>query len=291
MFSALPTDEIGPNMPRTTDEAARYGQIDRAYASRLAAEGVDAGPVWMINLMKYRDRAHYADGRADDISGREADDRYTPLEALAKVGAEIVFVGDVERQLLGDAPMWDRVGVVKYPSGTAFIDMWSLPEFQRQHVHKDAGMEHTIVIGGRPMELPGVNDASVGWSEVPHPPTGDDPAVMVIHVLAYHESTAGATPEQMAAYQEAAGRVAQPHGVRVDGWFTAEGTIVGDGRSWDQIRFNAFPSAAAFMAVVTDPTRLEAQRNHREKAIADTYALMVRPIVDRLAESIGHGDR
>jgi len=276
-------------MTRTSNEAHRYGQIDRDYAGSLAAAAGEDGPVWMVNLMKYRDRADYTDGRDATISGREADDRYTPLEALAAVGAEIVFVGDVEHQFLGDAPTWDRVAVVKYPSGKAFIDMQSLPEFQRQHVHKDAGMERTIVIGGRPIDLPGVNDDSVAWSDVPHPPTDEDPSVVVIHVLAYHESDAGATPVDMAAYQTAAGRVAQPHGARVDGWFAAEGTIVGDGRRWDQVRFNAFPSAAAFSAVVTDPARLEAQRNHREQAIADTYTVMVRPVVNRLAESVTAG--
>ena len=56
----------------------------------------DDGPVWMVNLMKYRETADYADGRESAISGREADDLYTPLESLAAVGAEIVFAGDVD---------------------------------------------------------------------------------------------------------------------------------------------------------------------------------------------------
>ena len=74
--------------------------------------------------------------------------------------------------------------------------------------------------------------------------------------------------------------------MRVAGWFAVEGTIVGDGRSWDQVRFNEFPSKAAFMAVVTDPERLEAQRRHREPAIADTYTMIVRPTINRIAESV-----
>jgi hypothetical protein len=65
-----------------------------------------------------------------------------------------------------------------------------------------------------------------------------------------------------------------------------EGTILGDGRQWDQIRFNVFPSRAAFMAVVFDPERLEAQKAYRETAIADTYTLITRPSIDRLYESI-----
>jgi hypothetical protein len=71
--------------------------------------------------------------------------------------------------------------------------------------------------------------------------------------------------------------------VRIDGWFAIEGTIVGDGRAWDQVRFNAFPSKAAFMAVVMDPARLEAQRQHRERAIADTYTMILRPTLNLLA--------
>jgi hypothetical protein len=41
------------------------------------------------------------------------------------------------------------------------------------------------------------------------------------------------------------------------------------------------------MAVVTDPAPLEAQREHRETAIADTYMLVTRPMIDRLVEWIG----
>jgi len=52
------------------------------------------------------------------------------------------------------------------------------------------------------------------------------------------------------------------------------------------VRFNEFPSKAAFMAVVTDPSRLDAQKNHREVAIADTYALIVRAGLNELEASI-----
>lgn len=125
------------------------------------------------------------------------------------------------------------------------------------------------------------------WSDVPHPPTADDGPVMVLHVIGYEDAEATClSPADMEAYSNAAAEVAVPHGVRIAGWFAAEGTIVGDGRSWDQVRFNAFPSKAAFMAVVTDPDRLTAQRAHRESATADTYTMIVRPTLDRIADSI-----
>jgi hypothetical protein len=205
------------------------------------------------------------------------------------VGAEVELLADVDAQLLGDAPRWDRVGIVKYPTRRSFIEMQSRKDFQEAHVHKDAGMEATIVMGGQPIEPPGLPDGveEVAWDAVPHPPSDEDPAVLVLHVLSF-EDPAGwdETPEEMAAYTRHASTVAAAHGVRVPAWFAVEGTIIGDGRTWHQARFNAFPSKAAFMEVVFDPERLQAQAEHREVALADTYTLILRPTIDRLAESL-----
>ena len=267
-------------------EQPRYGQIDHEYGLKLATTSPeDDGPIWMVNLMKYRPTADYTDGRESAISGREADDIYAPLDVLADIGAEVVFVADVDQQLLGDDPQWDRVAIVKYASRRSFIEMQSRPDFQDKHVHKEAGMEATIVSGCLP--LPSPQGELVDWADVAHPPTAEDGPVVVIHVLKYDEASAAAvTPDEMVAYQTAAGLVAVPHGVRINGWFAVEGTILADGRSGDQIRFNEFPSKAAFMAVVTDPARLEAQKGHREVAIADTYTMILRPTINRIAESI-----
>ena len=277
-------------MNKPSRNGPRYGQIDYDYGRRLATTPPeDDGPVWMVNLMCYRETADYADGRGSSISGREADDLYTPTGPLAAVGAEIVFVAEVEDQLLGDEPRWSRVAVVKYPTRRSFIEMQQRDDFKELHQHKDAGMAATIVIGTRPIPGPDL-DVGAGdvvqpdWADVAHPPTADDGEVMVIHVLRFHEQ-GGSTPDDMAAYTGHAAAVAAPHGARVAGWFAVEGTIIGDGRGWDQVRFNAFPSRRAFMAVVSDPARLQAQAEHREPATADTYALVTRPTINRLKES------
>jgi hypothetical protein len=54
--------------------------------------------------MKYHDVAQYSeDGVVDHaISGREADDRYNPASILNKIGATIVFAGDVTSNNVGD---------------------------------------------------------------------------------------------------------------------------------------------------------------------------------------------
>ena len=41
----------------------RYGLVDREYGIQLATTSpADDGPVWMVNLMKYREVADYVDG-------------------------------------------------------------------------------------------------------------------------------------------------------------------------------------------------------------------------------------
>src|SRR5437870_5545594 len=111
-----------------------YGTVDDEYASRLAStpEAGD-GPVWMINLMKYKAVAEYSDGRAVHISGREADDRYAPLDVFAAIGAEVVFVADVDTQFFNEVPAWDRVAIVKYPTRRSFVDMQSRGDFIERH--------------------------------------------------------------------------------------------------------------------------------------------------------------
>jgi uncharacterized protein (DUF1330 family) len=262
-----------------------YGTIDADYARRLASVApADDGPVWMINLMRFRERAVYVDGRDTDLTGREADDRYAPFGPFRTVGAELVFLSEVEAQFLGEDQDWDRIAVVRYPSRRSFLEMQEVPEYLELHKHKEAGLASTFVIVGLPVELPELPSASPALDMVPHPSTPEDGPVVILHVLRYHE---GHQSEDMELYTGEAARIALPHGVRIGAWLDVEGTIVGDGRDWDQVRFNVFPSKEAFLAVALDPERLAAQADHREPAIADTYTVMLRPTINRLAESIG----
>lgn len=128
----------------------QYAAIDAEYASRLATcPADDDGPVFLVNFMKYRARADYGGGDDRGASGREADDRYAPVDVLAAIGAEIVFFGDVET-----GGEWDRIGIVKYPTRQSVIAMQSRPDFQEKHLHKAAGMERTIVCGSIPLVAP-----------------------------------------------------------------------------------------------------------------------------------------
>ena len=151
-------------------------------------------------------------------------------------------------------------------------------------------MAETIVLGCLPLPYPEPPPGVVfpDWADVPHPPTTEDGPITVVHVMRFADAGAALTiPDEMGAYASAIAAIATKQGARVAGWFAVEGTIIGDGRAWHQVRFNQFPSRRAFMALATDPERQLAQQDHRDTAIADSYTVLVRPAIAGIAESIG----
>jgi hypothetical protein len=221
-----------------------YGKPNREYGMRLASTPPEEdGPILMVNLIKYRERAVYADGSDRGASGREADDRYAPVDVLSKIGAEVALFADVDAQLDPGSPRWDRVGCVLYPTRRSFIEMQSRTDFQERHVHKEAGIETTIVMGSCliPSSIEGTG-LQRDWKDVEHPPTSEDGPVVVMHVIRFAEDDAA---EHMHEYHSAAFEVAARQGARIAGWYRVEDTILGDGRVWHEVRFNQFPSKAA----------------------------------------------
>lgn len=110
------------------------------------------GPIYMVNLLKYRERAAYADGRDITLTGREAYAIYAAgvVETLAAVGGSIVFAGEVSGLLIGQVEdLWDQVAIAMYPSGSAMVKMFTSPEYQEIHVHRQAGLAGQLNITTR----------------------------------------------------------------------------------------------------------------------------------------------
>ena len=176
----------------------RYGRVNFEYASDMGTREPSLdGPIFMVNLMKYRAHADYRGevDTAETISGKEADDRYAPVDVLEKIGATVAFFGDVVQQSSVDE--WDRVGIVRYPSRRSFIEMQSRRDFQEKHVHKEAGMDYTICLGALP---------KLGT------PTRSQ--FCTLHLTA---------SEQGLAMNDA------------QALFSVEGTVLGDGRVWTDL--------------------------------------------------------
>lgn len=101
------------------------------------------GPICMVNLLRFKDRAQYEDGRETDLTGREAYELYGRgvTKLLAQYGGEIVFAGDVTFLALGQVEdLWDEVAIVKYPNRGALLAMSSSQEWQALSIHRAAGL-------------------------------------------------------------------------------------------------------------------------------------------------------
>ncbi|NND67196.1 MAG: DUF1330 domain-containing protein [Halioglobus sp.] len=103
----------------------------------------------MVNLLKYKEKAEYPDGRDSELSGREAYARYAAgvIDCLAAVGGSIVFSGNVRRLVLGQVEdLWDDVAIAMYPSRKAMLEMTMSPEYQAIAGHRAAGLEGQLNI-------------------------------------------------------------------------------------------------------------------------------------------------
>ena len=233
-------------------DAPRYGTPDLEYFASFLERDEPGGPMWALNMMKYRPVADYADGRETTLTGQEADDVYAPHGPLAAVGARIVFAAPVVHQLVGDVTVWDRIAVVQYPTRMAIIEMNSRDDFQESHAHKDAGMAATIVVASFPAEGQPAPDPAVSGA-------GPDALVLV-------QVVADATAPDLAEGVESE---------RI-GRFSIEGVMIGDGRSFGEARYDCISPAAAEALVargqVTDDP--------------STYAVIVDPMIDLLAETL-----
>jgi uncharacterized protein (DUF1330 family) len=105
----------------------------------------DAGPVVMVNLVRFHDTARDGDG-----SGWDAYVRYSRLfmPLLKACGGTILWSGDAEGLAYGalDGPVWDYVVLVQYPSRAAFLETVTSADYDRANVHRENGVADHVII-------------------------------------------------------------------------------------------------------------------------------------------------
>ena len=119
-----------------------------AFFERAGTDG--DGPVVMVNLLKFRDRAAYPDGRDAHISGFEAYTRYgiAVKGIIEQLGGRMLYVGVVDGLMIGECEeLWDQVALVEYPSRASLLEMVNSPEYHAIEVHRDAGLAGQLNIG------------------------------------------------------------------------------------------------------------------------------------------------
>lgn len=258
------------------------GQFNQEQIERMVAAPTD-GPFYMVNLIRFREQAVYSDGRETDLTGREANALYSPSEFIQAIGARAVFTTEVDNQIDGEDFVWEEVAIVEYPCPVAFFAMLADPEFQARAIHKDAGVEKTIVMVTdlEPTMLP----SDFEPPQSPYPATEEDPAFELIHVMNFHDiaqyEDGADEPERTGAeawdlYESGGSDAGVSIGSYPTARFNVQGVFSGDDRSWDEIHINHMPSLAAFEALLADETR-QAGRYHRTAALADNYSMITYP--------------
>jgi hypothetical protein len=107
------------------------------------------GPIYMVNLLKFKVKAVYADGRETTLSGAQAYGVYTQgvSELLKNLGGGLMFTAPVQRLMLGEVEdLWDKVAIAVYPSRAAMLGMMQSDEMKIIGAHRHAGLEGQLNI-------------------------------------------------------------------------------------------------------------------------------------------------
>ena len=122
-------------------------------SGRLLFERGIAGPVTMLNLLRFRSEADYSSypklAPAEPITGREAYDRYVhhTLPFLTAAGGELRFVGAGGFHLIGPfEERWDLVMLVRHASLEAFMAMAENHEYLAGMGHRVAALEDSRLL-------------------------------------------------------------------------------------------------------------------------------------------------
>ncbi|MCP4755585.1 MAG: DUF1330 domain-containing protein [Proteobacteria bacterium] len=107
------------------------------------------GPLAMLNLLRFKEKAVYADGRETNLTGREAYEVYS--EAMTKLieadGGQLVYSGATNLLVIGEGDLeWDAVGIAEYSSLEGFQKIMSSPEYREIAAHREAGLSHQLLV-------------------------------------------------------------------------------------------------------------------------------------------------
>ncbi len=107
------------------------------------------GSLVMLNLLKFKEKASYPDGRQTDISGVEAYGIYSAemRKLIEADGGRFLFSALLNVLVIGEGELeWDRVGIVEYASSESFQRITASPQYQEISIHRTAGLAHQLLI-------------------------------------------------------------------------------------------------------------------------------------------------
>lgn len=105
------------------------------------------GPIQMLNLVRFREKAAYPDGR--EATGAQAYAAYgrDSHPIFERLGGRIVWRGAFELTLIGpDDEAWDECFIAEYPSVAAFVEMIRDPAYREAVKHRQAAVRDSRLI-------------------------------------------------------------------------------------------------------------------------------------------------
>lgn len=117
--------------------------------------GVEDGPFVMVNLLKFKPKAEYADGSDAHLTGAEVYNRYGEQvrKLVEGLGGRVRYSGQVTGLMIGEVEeLWDAVALAEYPSLAAFRAMALSPEMRAIEHHRKAGLAGQLNIRTKPGE-------------------------------------------------------------------------------------------------------------------------------------------
>jgi uncharacterized protein (DUF1330 family) len=122
----------------------------RAMAFFGAAED---GLFVMVNLLKFKPRAEYADGTDSHLTGEQAYMRYGEevRKLVEGLGGRLRYSGAITGLMIGEVEeLWDAVALAEYPSLAAFREMAMSPAMHAIEHHRRAGLAGQLNIRTKP---------------------------------------------------------------------------------------------------------------------------------------------
>lgn len=103
-------------------------------------------PIFMLNKLKFRDKAHYEHGHplaSTSMTGAEAYAHYGADSGpiFSRVGGSIIWRGSFESTVIGPTDEhWDHVFIARYPNASAFLEMVTDPIYKEAVKHRQAAV-------------------------------------------------------------------------------------------------------------------------------------------------------
>lgn len=114
----------------------------------------DGAPVQMVYLVRFHPQARYPAGSEEpDRTGAEAFflAGRTLADVIRDVGGTPLLGGFPTSVMVDEDDGWDYVGAARYPSRTAFVQLWLDPRTVAAGMHRRAGTSHHRLIVTRPL--------------------------------------------------------------------------------------------------------------------------------------------